>query len=317
MLSRAADAIYWIGRYIERAESVARFIDVNLNLALDLPPGTQEQWKPLVGTTGDLYRFLERYDSTSRETVIEFLAFDAGNSNSILSCLRSARENARAVRDVISSDMWEHLNATYLQISDEGARARAQHSSYQFFSEVKLAGRTFEGLTDDTMSHGESWNFCRLGRMLERSDKIARILDLKTFLSQGKPTSVALDDIEWSAVLQSASGLELYRKRHGRLVKERIVEFLLLDREFPRSVHFCLVAAEEALHEITGTAIGTFRIPAEQRLGQLRAELAFARAEEILEQGLHETIDSLQLKLNLAGDAIANAFFVSSPVYST
>jgi uncharacterized alpha-E superfamily protein len=126
-----------------------------------------------------------------------------------------------------------------------------------------------------------------------------------------------MEDIEWSAVLQSASGLELYRKRHGRLIKERIVEFLLLDREFPRSVHFCLVAAEEALHEITGTAIGTFRIPAEQRLGQLRSELAFARAEEILEHGLHETIDALQLKLNLAGESITNAFFVSAPIYSS
>lgn len=317
MLSRAADAIYWIGRYIERAESVARFIDVNLNLALDLPPGTQEQWKPLVGTTGDLYRFLERYDLTTRETVIEFLAFDPQNANSIYSCLKAARENARAVRDVISSDMWEHLNSTYLQVSDEGARGRARHSSYQFFSEVKMAGRLFEGLTDDTMSHGESWNFCRLGRMLERSNQVARILDLKHYLSNGKTASGPMEDIEWSAVLQSASGLELYRKRHGRLMKSRIVDFLLLDREFPRSVHFCLVAAEEALHEITGTAIGTFRIPAEQRLGQLRSELAFARAEEVLDLGLHETIDSLQMKLNLAGDAVTHAFFVATPVYTS
>ncbi len=316
MLSRAADSIYWIGRYIERAESIARFIDVNLNLALDLPPGTQEQWKPLVGTTGDLYRFLERYDLTTRETVIDFLAFDAQNPNSIYSCLKAARENARAVRDVISSDMWEHLNSTYLQVSDEGARGRARHSSYQFFSEVKMAGRLFEGLTDDTMSHGESWNFCRLGRVLERSNQVARILDLKHYLSNGKSTAGPMEDIEWSAVLQSASGLELYRKRHGRLMKQRIVDFLLLDREFPRSVHFCLIAAEEALHEITGTAIGTFRIPAEQRLGQLRSELAFARAEEILEQGLHDTIDGLQMKLNLAGDAITHAFFVAAPIYS-
>ena len=177
MLSRAADSIYWIGRYMERAENVARFIDVNLHHMLDLPPGTPEQWKPLVAVTGDLYRFLERYETTTRESAMQFLAFDAGNPNSILSCLRAARENARSIRDVMSSDMWEHLNATFLHVSDDDAFERVRQAPYDFFSELKLAGRLFEGLTDDTMSHGESWHFCRLGRLIERADKISRIVD--------------------------------------------------------------------------------------------------------------------------------------------
>jgi uncharacterized alpha-E superfamily protein len=310
MLSRAADSIYWIGRYMERAENVSRFIDVNLHHMLDLPPGTPEQWKPLVAVTGDLYRFLERYETTTRETAIQFLTFDAGNPNSILSCLRAARENARSIRDVISSDMWEHLNATFLQVSDDDAFERVRQSPYAFFSELKLAGRLFEGLTDDTMSHGEAWHFCRVGRLLERADKISRIVDFKYFLGGGAP----MEEIEWSLVLQSASALELYRKRHGRLLRDKIVTFLLLDREFPRSVQFCLTGAEESLHAITGTPVGTFRILAEQRLGQLRSELAYARAEEILADGLHESMDALQLKLNLASDATTEAFFVQQSV---
>jgi uncharacterized alpha-E superfamily protein len=295
---------------MERAENVARFIDVNLHHMLDLPPGTPEQWKPLVAVTGDLYRFLERYETTTRETAIQFLTFDAGNPNSLLSCLRAARENARSIRDVISSDMWEHLNATFLQVSDDDALERVRQSPYAFMSELKLAGRLFEGLTDDTMSHGEAWHFCRLGRLIERADKISRIVDFKHFLGGGGP----MEDIEWSLVLQSASALELYRKRHGRLLREKIVAFLLLDREFPRSVQFCLTGAEASLHAITGTPVGTFRILAEQRLGQLRSELAFARAEEILADGLHESVDMLQLKLNLASDAITEAFFVQQSV---
>lgn len=315
MLSRAADSMYWIGRYMERAENIARFIDVNLHLMLDLPPGTQEQWKPLVSTTGDLLRFLEGGDPTTRDTVIDFLTFDYGNPNSILSCLRAARENARAVRDVISSVMWEHLNANFLHVSSDIAPGRARHSPYDFFSEIRLAGRLFEGLSDDTLSHGEGWHFCRLGRLVERADKISRIVDLKHFLGAGRSVSAGpLEDIEWSAVLQSASALELYRKRHGRFSRPRIVEFLLLDREFPRSVQFCVTGAEESLHAITGTPTGTFRNLAEQRLGQLRSELAFARAEEILDEGLHEFVDALQLKMNLVGEAVTATFFVPNPV---
>jgi len=309
MLARAADSMYWIGRYVERAENVARLIDVHLHLQLDLPPGAPEPWKPLVATTGDLLSFLDRYDATTRETALDFLAFDEGNANSLLSCLRTARENARATRDVLSAALWEHLNATYLEVSGAGARARAAAAPYDFFAEIRLAGRLFEGLGDDTMLHGEAWHFGRLGRFIERADKISRILDLPHF-SPG----AAADEAAWAAVLESAGALEIYRKRHGRLKGESAVDFLLLDREFPRSAHFCLAAAEESLHALTGTPPGTFRNAAEQRLGQLRAELAFARGAEIVEAGLHEALDAFQLKLNLVDDALTERFFAAEAV---
>lgn len=317
MLSRVADSIFWMSRYIERAENVARFIDVNCHMILDLPVGSAEQWEPLIITSGDQERFAAGYGTAAtQENVIRFLAFDAGNPNSIVSCLRAARENARSVREIISSEMWEQVNTFYLMATAPGAARRAGEAPHEFFTEIKSASHLFTGLTETTMSHGEAWHFCRLGRLLERADKTTRLLDVKYFILLPRHTDVGspFDDIQWSAVLRSASAFEMYRKRHGRIAPDRIVEFLLLDREFPRAVHSCLNIAEESLHATSGTPVGTFRNPAEQRLGQLRSELGYARVEDILEHGLHEFLDGLQVKLNAVGDAIFETFFALRPV---
>src|SRR5262249_3263760 len=215
MLSRVADSIYWMSRYIERAENVARFVEVNLQLMLDLPvASTGEQWEALVTTTGDHAEFRSRYDTPSPQNVIQFLAFDADNPNAILSCLHAARENARMVREVITSTMWEQLNTFYLLVR-EAARGRALESPHDFFSQVRMASHLFTGVTDATMSHNEAWHFCRLGRKLERADKTTRILDVKYFLLLPAATDVGtpVDDIQWAAVLRSASALAMYRKR--------------------------------------------------------------------------------------------------------
>ena len=302
MLTRSADALYWMARYLERAENVARLIDVRLRLLLDLPSGGPEPWKPLVAVSGDLLRFLERYDATTRETVMAFLAFDDGNPNSIASCLRAARENARAVRDVMSDALWEHLNAAWLDFGDAASRDRALEAPSDVFGEIRAAGRLFESLCDDTMLRGEAWHFCRLGRYIERADKISRVLDLAHF-------GAADEDL-----LESSGAFQLYRRRHGRVRREEVVDFLLLAPDFPRSARFCLVAAEESLHALTGTPSDGFRHPAEQRLGQLRAELAFATGEEIVADGLHAYLDAFQLKLNLAGAAVAEHFFATEAV---
>jgi uncharacterized alpha-E superfamily protein len=317
MLSRVADSIFWMGRYIERAENVARFIDVNLHMILDLPVGSAEQWEPLVITSGDQDRFAARYGgSASQASVIRFLAFDTDNPNAIVSCLRAARENARSVREIISSEMWEQVNTFYLMVSAPEAVRQASESPHELFTQIKMASHLFEGLTETTMSHGEAWHFCRLGRLVERADKTTRLLDVKYFMLLPRFTDVGspFDDIQWSAVLRSASGFEMYRKRYGRIAPDRVVDFLLLDREFPRAVHSCLIGAEESLHAISGTPVGTFRNSAEQRLGQLRSELGFARVDDILAGGLHEFLDALQLKLNAVGDAIHETFFALRPI---
>jgi uncharacterized alpha-E superfamily protein len=316
MLSRVADSIYWMSRYIERAENVARFIDVNLHMMLDLPMGSAEQWAPLVITTGDDVPFTERYGTATQESVMQFLTFDRENPNSIISCLRAARENARSVREIISSEMWEQVNTFYLMVNAAASGGRALESPYDFFSEIKKASHLFEGLTNSTMAHGEGWHFCRLGRLLERADKTSRILDVKYFilLPSAADVGTPFDDIQWAAVLRSTSAFEMYRKRHHLLSPDRIVDFLLLDREFPRSVQYCLIKADESLHAISGTPIGTFRNPAEQHLGQLRAELAYAPVQEILAEGLHEFLDALQTKLNSVGDGIFATFFALRPI---
>ncbi len=317
LLSRVADSVYWMGRYIERAENVARFVDVNLHLMLGgADSDISQQWQPIIETSGDSAKFEKRYGEATREKAIEFLTFDAENPNSILSCLRAARENARTVRDTISSEMWEQANKMYLMIMDEGARDRAAHSAHDLFAAIKLGSHLFQGITDSTMSHNEAWNFIRLGRMLERADKTSRMIDVKYFLLLPKVEDVgtSIDDVQWSAVLRSVSAFEMYRKRFGRIQPDRIAEFLLLDGEFPRSVRHCLVESGVALHAVTGTPLGGFSNPAEQHLGQLRAELNYASVADIIAGGLHEFLDALQTKLNLIDECVYSTFFAMRPL---
>ena len=317
LLSRVADSVYWMGRYIERAENVARFVDVNMNLMLGgSPVDMSQQWRPIIDTSGDWAAFEKRYGEATRETAIEFLTFDSENPNSILSCLRGARENARTVRDTISSEMWEQANKMYLMIMDEGARGRAAHSAHDLFAAIKLGSHLSQGITDSTMTHNEAWNFLRLGRMLERADKTSRILDVKYFLLLPKVEDVGttIDDVQWRALLRSVSAFEMYRKRFGRMQPDRIAEFLLLDGEFPRSVRHCLVESGIALHAITGTPLGGFSNPAEQHLGQSRAELNYASVTDIISDGLHEFLDGLQTKLNLIDECVHATFFAMRPL---
>lgn len=315
MLSRVADSIYWMSRYIERAENVARFISVNLNLSFDLPGGSDQQWWPLVMATGDEDLFRKRFGEATQRRVIEFLTFDRQNPNSILSCLFAARENARSMREVISSEMWEHINRFYLVLKDTKSLTAALEDSYEFYEQVRMSGQQFLGVTDATMTHGEAWHFCRLGRSIERADKTSRILDVKYFILLPDVSDVGspFDDIQWRALLRSASALEMYRQRHGRTSPVNVVGFLVLDQEFPRAILYCLGQADKSLHAIAGSPRGSFTNLPEQRLGRLHSDLAYRRAEEIVASGVHEFVDDLQLRLNQVGEAICESFFAVRP----
>ena len=310
MLSRVADSIYWMSRYVERAENVARFVDVNLNLMLDAPEGQAQQWQPLVNTTGDHEEFSRRHPVANRGNVIQFLTFDPDNSNSILSCLRSARENARSIREVISSEMWEQVNVFYLMVKEAAERRGGLEHPHAFYTQVKQASHLFSGIADATMTHGEPWQFLSLGRMLERADKTSRILDVKYYILLPSVADVGTpaDDIQWAAVLRSASAFEMYRKRHGRISPHGVVKFLLLDPEFPRAIRFCLDRSREALHAVSGTPMCSFRIPAERLLGLLCSDLAYASVDEVVHSGLHEYLDDLQTKMNGVGLGIFETF---------
>jgi uncharacterized alpha-E superfamily protein len=313
MLSRVADSIYWMSRYIERAENVARFIDVNLNLMLDLPVGSTQQWQPLVDITGDTAEFKKGYGVTTQHNVVQFLTFDPDNVNSIRSCIRAARENARSVREIISSAMWEQLNEFYLLINSAGANVGSLTDPHELFASVKMLSHQFAGVTDATMTHSEAWHFSRLGRQLERADKTSRIVDVKYFLLLPTVADVGttFDDIQWAAVLRSASAFEMYRKRHGRISPDRVVEFLLIDGEFPRAVQWCLLAARESVHAISGTPAGMFRNPVEQLLGELCSELAYIQVDDLISAGLHEYLDQLQTRMNRVSNGIRETFFAT------
>lgn len=319
MLSRVAESIYWMNRYIERAEDTARVIDVNLNLMLDLPASIQEQWGPLVEIMADAPLFAEHYGSPSRRSVIDFLTFDGENPNSIFRCLHSARENARSVREIISTELWEQINAFYLVVQSPAFRSLASADPSAFFRRVRTEAHLFGGITDATMSRGEAWHFGRLGRMLERADKTSRLLDVKYFILLPAVADVGtpFDSLQWAAVLRSASALEMYRKRHHRIDPERVAEFLVLDREFPRSIWYCLANADDSLRAISGSPGGSFQNRAEQLLGRMRARLSYERIQDIVRDGLHEFLDGLQLEMNRIGDAIFATFFAARAIEFT
>jgi uncharacterized alpha-E superfamily protein len=179
-----------------------------------------------------------------------------------------------------------------------------------FFHEIKMASHTLQGVTDSTMSHNEAWHFARLARLLERADKTSRILDVKYYLLLPSVHDVGtpIDTIQWAALLKSASALEMYRKAFGRITPAQVAEFLILDREFPRSIRFCMIHAEESLLGITGGRMGSFQNLAEQRLGRARADLDYTGIEEIIKVGMHEFIDRFQTKLNEVGEAVYHSF---------
>ncbi len=237
----------------------------------------------MVQVTGDHEEFERRYKEYNEENVIRFLAFDRDYPNSIISCLYYARENARSIREIISSEMWEQLNRYYLDLKEPGSLTLAVDDPHKFFHIIKMRGHMFSGLLYSTMSHGEAWHFARMGLMLERADKTSRILDVKYFLLLPKMDYVGTpyDNIQWMAVLKSASALEMYRKKIHRISPRNVAEFLIFDEQFPRAIRYCVGKAQGSLHLITGTPVGTISNPAEKTLGRLKADLDYTDMQDV------------------------------------
>ena len=208
------------------------------------------------------------------------------------------------------------MNAFYLMVK-EAALGQAFSELHDFFTEVKMSSHLFAGVMDATMLHNEGWHFGQIGRLLERADKTARILDVKYFilLPSVKDVGTTLDEVQWMALLRSASAYEMYRKRgQHRITPKEVAKFLILDQEFPRSIQFCLIQTERSLHQITGTPIGTWKNPVERSLGRLRSELDYLTIEEIIQIGLHEFLDHLQQQMNGVGDKFFETFFALEPI---
>jgi uncharacterized alpha-E superfamily protein len=311
MLSRVADSLYWINRYVERAENISRFVEVSEAMALDCPPGSAEPWLPLIDASGDRDLFDELYPGGGPQQVVEFLVRAEANPNSIVNCIAFARENARQIRDVVTTEMWEQINGLYWTLleSDSFWHQPPQEQ----LREIRRGCQLFYGVTDATLSRDLSWQFSRLGRLLERADKTTRILDVKYFLLLPSPEEVGgvLDELQWISLLRSAGAYQMFRQAQmGVITPKAVAAFLLLDPVFPRSVRYCLERIHETLQVVRGRSVPGAPDELECLSGLTLARWSYTHIDELVSGGLHESIDALQTDLNNLHELIHERYFV-------
>jgi len=315
MLSRVADALFWMSRYLERAEHVARLLDVCFHLELDLHgvlAGPHElQWTSLAAILQQQIPKQTRSAASPQAAISHWLTFDLTNPDSIMSCVSRARGNARSVRGTINSGMWRELNMLYMQLSDPGFSLLATESPHEYFQAVERGSCLFQGVCDTTLNHDEGWQFIQLGKHLERAEKTLRILDIQYHLLYDLDSlaDLPLANLLWGAVLRSCRAYEAYQRLYvGRIERENVVEFLLLHPQFPRSVRFCLQSAWEALAAIEGLVPGRNLSEADRKLGLVLSELRYRELEEIMTGNLHEFLCGLQKQCGLVSQALQRRY---------
>ncbi len=314
LLSRVADCMYWLSRYIERAENTARMVDVNLQLLLDLERLDDSRitahWEPLIKSTGDLALFNKFYEHADSESVTDFLTFNTGNPSSILSCVVTARENARMVRDKISTEVWEEINRLYHYVRSQSAKKIWASDPYDFYREIKQSSLLLQGLGDSTVVRDEGWEFLQVGRYLERAIQTNILVDVKyhILLPSTRDVGGAIDALQWMAVLRSCSGFEAYHHIYGADVQPwNVAEFLILSEEFPRSILFCLRYLDACIRTISGVREGRFSNHAGKLAGRLLYELNYSTVDDIFEAGLHQYLGNLQRRTEEIGQALYEA----------
>lgn len=314
MLCRVADSLFWLSRYIERAENTARLVDVNLQMLLDLRRAGDETvhqyWTPLLVSLGDLAPFRKRYERADSRSVSAFLTLDASNPSSVLSSVTAARENARMIRDQISAEMWEVINRMYLFIREQRLDDVWQSGLSDFCQQVREYAQLFEGLTDATYPREVGYEFIRTGRFLERADKTGRLLDTRHFASlRDSSDAEQASSVPWVALLRATSALEAYHQQYQNDVDPRFVaEMLIRSRSFPRSVRYCVEALEQSLHAISGCPFSHYDNEAERLCGRLLAELKFTSMDEIVERGLHRFLEHVCDTLEAIGLAFSERY---------
>ncbi len=313
MLSRTADHLYWMARYTERAENLARMLEVNYrNSLLPQDPETIEQgWAATLTIIGLLDAYRARYGSVSSANAMAFMAFDRDNPMSIYACLRAARENARAVRGTLTSEIWETVNATWLEIRVMNLRRSNDAEIGSFFEWVKHRSHLTRGVIQGTMLCDEAWHFAWLGTYLERADSTARILDVKyhLLLPRGEHAGGAADYYQWSALLHSVSAFEIYRRVYRDLITpRRVAELLILREDMPRSLHRSI--SEVYTHLVA--VRNAHSAETERRAGELHASLRFGQIDDVFELGLHEYLVEFLRRVRDVGERVARDFLVSA-----
>ncbi|MDQ2069939.1 alpha-E domain-containing protein [Natronospira bacteriovora] len=307
MLSRVAENLYWTARYMERAEDLARLVNVHSNLMLDLPRSIELGWEPLVAITGSEAGFAELFDEVDERNVTRYLIADKRNTGSILACLFQARENLRSTRDLVPREAWEQVNDLYLYARRELKGGIAKRKRYDFLRGVIQQCQQFTGLLAGTMSHDEAYEFLRIGRNLERADMSTRILDVRSqdLLPKRSEELTPFENIQWMSVLKSLTAYQMYR-RHVR-VRVRgidVLRYLLQDRQLPRALMHCLEQVESCLHDLPRNDAPLRSVTRMQRRVQE------ADVPELAEAGLHEFIDDVQLDLAHLHESISTTYFL-------
>jgi uncharacterized alpha-E superfamily protein len=314
MLSRVADALFWMSRYLERAEHVSRLLDVCFHLELDLHgvmSGPHElHWTSLVAIVQPGLSVTTNGE-TAPTAVSRALTFDTGNPDSVMSCISRARYNARSVRGTINGETWKELNKLYWQLSDDSFCAQARESPHDYYQAVECGSHLVQGVCDATLTHDEGWQFIQLGKFLERADKTLRILDVQYHLLQGMldPADQSLSNLQWGAVLRSCRAYEAYQSQYvGRVEPAHVLEFLLLHPTFPRSVRFSLESAAAALAQIEPPSAGRALSPADRILGRVINDLKYLELGQIVEADLHAFLRDLLERCTAAGHAVQEQY---------
>ncbi|KXB32149.1 MULTISPECIES: alpha-E domain-containing protein [Dechloromonas] len=309
MLSRTADHLFWMSRYIERAENLARLLDVTWQMSMvpQSEDAANQNWHAIITLNSLDEAFAAKYPAVNAENVLRFMVSDADNYSSIYSCLRLARENAHAVRGTITTEMWETLNFTWLEARDKSFEQILNAGIGEFFEWVKMRSSLSRGTTLGTLLQDESYHFIRLGTLLERADNTARILDVKYHVLRPHGDEGATDFYQWGALLRSVSAFEVYRKAYRDVITpERVAELLILRNDMPRSLHFCMNGVVKNLDLIANRHSGE----TQRQAGLLHAQLHYARVEDILAQGLHEWLTDFMDRIYILGDGISKDFLV-------
>ncbi|MGA0018417.1 MAG: alpha-E domain-containing protein [Steroidobacteraceae bacterium] len=312
MLSRTADHLYWMARYTERAENLARMLDVNCRMTLlrQDEDAVRRRWTAMLSTVGQLEPFLAAHGDVSEPAAIQWISFEGSNPGSIQQCFDSARENARAVRGSISTETWETLNTTWLEVRRFRNHPLAAEVSGEFFEWVKFRSHLARGVLGGTMLHDDALKFTQLGAYLERADNTARILD--AHLEMLAHQTIKFDDVgdyyDWGALLRSVSAFAIYRKVYrDRITPRRVAELLILHEPMPRSLRHCMSAVQHTLEELANTR----SVETQRRAGEVDAMLRYGRIEDVLAQGPRSYLHEFLARTADLGSRIANDFLVS------
>jgi uncharacterized alpha-E superfamily protein len=316
MLSRTADHLFWMARYTERAENTARMLDVNVQTAL-LPQSAhaaEQGWRAMLGISELLDAFDHKYGLLTAKDVLDFMVRDPSNPSSIVSCLTQARENARAVRGTLTTEVWETHNATWLDMQSKLKSRLLEQDPSQFFEWVKYRSHLSRGVTIGTTLKDEAFYFIRLGTFLERADNTARILDVKFHSAQDNTDAdthaeneAQLDFYYWAAILRSVSAFEIYRKVYRDVITpERVAELLMLRADMPRSLLACMDEVVANLKQVQNEVSAD----TERFAGKLHAELKFSDIDEILGAGLHDYLTQFLECINELGNRVSRDFLV-------